>query len=75
MLGPAHRVVAEEDVADGAAAQGGEEGDEADAEQVHVAATGSEGAGHGFCTDGDQVDRGKHTELLRCAAPPPVLCT
>lgn len=75
VLGPAHRVVAEEDVADGAAAEGGEEGDQADAEQVHVAPAGGEGTGHGFGDDGDQVDVGKHTELLRCAAPPPVLCT
>ncbi|KAF1855028.1 hypothetical protein Lal_00008405, partial [Lupinus albus] len=58
VLGPAHRVVAEEDVADGAAAEGGEEGDEADAEQVHVAPAGGEGAGHGFGDDGDQVDVG-----------------
>src|SRR5690606_34930200 len=64
VLGPGHRIVAQQHVADGTAAQCGDEGDEADAEHVHVTPSRGERAGHGFGGNGDQIDVEKHTGVL-----------
>jgi len=73
VLGPGDREIAQQDVADGTATQSGEKGDHGHPEQIHVAASGGQGAGHGFGDDGNEIDRGQHTVLLRYVASPPVL--
>jgi hypothetical protein len=55
--------VAQHHVADGAAAQGGDEGDHDHAKDVHVAPACRQCAGHGFGRDGDQVDHQHDGEI------------
>src|SRR5690606_28911102 len=72
VLGPGDRVVAQQHVANGTAAQGGDEGDEANTEHVHIAPPCSKGAGHGFGSDCDQIDVKKHTDILVTVSPLPL---
>lgn len=65
MLGPGDREVAQQNVANGTATQSGEKGDHGHPEQIHVPASGGQCSGHGFGDDGNQIDRGQHTVLLR----------
>lgn len=49
-------VMAQHHVADGATAQRGDEGDDHDAKDIHIAPACSKGAGHGFGGNGHQID-------------------
>src|SRR5690554_6510016 len=73
MLGPGDRIVAQQDVAHGAAAKGGEEGDEGNAKQIHVAPPSGQCSGHGFGGNGNDKDIGKHQKgPAVCYATPSV---
>src|SRR5690606_34128574 len=65
VLGPGHGKVTQQDVPNGAATEGGQEGYQGHAEQIHVPAPGVQRSGYGLCGNRNYIDRGQDAGLLR----------
>jgi hypothetical protein len=67
MSDPGERIVPEEEIAQGAAAERGDTAEEADAEPVHAPAAGRERGGHALRCDRDQRQQMQHAIARRHA--------
>src|SRR5690554_724373 len=65
VLGPGNRKVTQQDIPHGTATEGGHEGNHCEPEKVHVPAAGRQSSRHRLGRDGNQIDSGQHTLLLR----------